>query len=83
MTFNIQSGRDLFNSLPVAKTARKVRLTNEQKIALAAYNECLRQEDRYFGSVFVNAAGSAAIEAKTKVAYDRCKSLGMTHEHGL
>jgi hypothetical protein len=63
--------------------ARKARLTSAQKIALAAYNECLRQEDRYFGSVFVNAAGSAAIEAKTKIAYDRCKSLGMTHEHGL
>lgn len=61
----------------------KVKLTTDQKLALAAYNECLRQEDRYLGSVFVNATGQTAIEAKTKVAYDRCKSLGMTHEHGL
>jgi hypothetical protein len=82
-TFNIQAGRDFFNSLPAAKKARKVRLTAEQSAALAAYNECLRQEDRYFGSVFANQAGSDAIEAKTKIAYDRCKSLGMTHEHGL
>lgn len=65
------------------KPAGKVKLTRDQKAALAAYNECLRQEDRYFGSVFVNAVGSAAIEAKTKAAYDRCKSLGMGVEHGL
>lgn len=61
----------------------KVRLTPDQKRALAAYNECLRQEDRYFGSVFVNPVGTKAIEAKTKTAYDRCISLGMTYEHGL
>lgn len=84
MTFNIQAGRDFFNSLPVSKkSSRKPRLTEAQKSALGAYNECLRQEDRYFGSVFVNAAGAAAIEAKTKAAYEYCKSLGMTHEHGL
>lgn len=61
----------------------KIRLTSAQRHALAAYNECLRQEDRYLGSVFANAPGQRAIEAKTKAAYDRCKSLGMTHEHGL
>lgn len=61
----------------------KIKLTRDQKAALKAYNECLRQEDRYFGSVFVNPVGTKAIEAKTKIAYDRCKSLGMTHEHGL
>jgi|SRR5689334_11803061 len=83
MTFNIQAGRDLFNSLPTSKKARKVRLTEEQKAALAAYNECLRQEDRYLGSVFANEAGAAAIEAKTQAAYRACKALGMTHEHGL
>jgi len=83
MTFNTAAAHDLFNNLPASKKPRKVRLTEEQKMALGAYNECLRQEDRYFGSVFVNQAGSAAIEAKTKVAYERCKSLGMTHEHGL
>lgn len=61
----------------------KIKLTRDQKNALKAYNECLRQEDRYFGSVFVDAAGAKKIEAKTKAAYDRCKSLGMTYEHGL
>lgn len=61
----------------------KPRLTSHQKRALAAYNECLRQEDRYLGSVFANSAGQAAIEAKTKTAYDRCLALGMTYEHGL
>lgn len=64
-------------------TTTKVKLTRDQKAALKAYNECLRQEDRYFGSVFVNAQGTKAIESKTKAAYDRCKSLGMTYEHGL
>ena len=61
----------------------KIRLTKEQKTALEAYNRCLREEDRYFGSVFVNAGGTAAQEAKTKIAYERCKALGMTYEHGL
>jgi hypothetical protein len=62
---------------------KQLSLTKEQKKALNAYNECLRQEDRYFGSVFVNAAGTRAIEAKTRLAYEHCKSLGMTYEHGL
>jgi hypothetical protein len=59
------------------------RLTPAQKRALARYNEALRQEDRYFGSVFVNPVGERAQLAKTKVAYDECVRLGMTHEHGL
>jgi hypothetical protein len=61
----------------------KIRLTRDQKKALADYEYRLRQEDRYFGSVFVNAAGTRDIEAKTRAAYDRCLALGMTHEHGL
>ena len=61
----------------------RIKLTREQKKALEAYEFCLRQEDRYFGSVFVNPIGSRDIEAKTKLAYERCKVLGMTHEHGL
>jgi hypothetical protein len=61
----------------------KKRLTSEQKQALDAYNYALRQEDRYLGSVFVTPQGQRDIEAKTKVAYDRCKALDMTHEHGL
>ncbi len=61
----------------------KAKLTRDQKQALAAYENALRQEDRYLGSVFVNPIGQRDIEAKTRVAYERCKSLGMTYEHGL
>jgi hypothetical protein len=62
---------------------KKPRLTKPQRAALAAYEFALKQEDRYLGSVFVNASGQRAIEAKTRAAYEICKSLGMTHEHGL
>ena len=61
----------------------KPRLTKEQRKALEAYEFALRQEDRYMGSVFVTAHGQREYEAKTRAAYERCKSLGMTHEHGL
>ena len=61
----------------------KVKLTPAQKKALAAYEFALKQEDRYVGSVFVTPTGQRAQEAKTKTAYDACKALGMTHEHGL
>jgi hypothetical protein len=61
----------------------KKRLTKDQKAALAAYEFALRQEDRYLGSVFVTPMGQREIEAKTAVAYERCKALGMTYEHGL
>lgn len=61
----------------------KVKLTKEQKAALTVYNFRLREEDRYLGSVFVTAFGQRQIEAKTKAAYERCKALGMTYEHGL
>ena len=64
-------------------TTTKPKLTRDQKAALAAYEYALRQEDRYLGSVFVTPMGQRAIEAKTKAAYERCRSLGMTHEHGL
>jgi hypothetical protein len=62
---------------------RKVRKTAAQKAALAKYEYALRQEDRYLGSVFVTPQGQRDIEAKTKAAYDACKALGMTYEHGL
>lgn len=66
------------------KTApKKTRLTPAQKRALAAYNFALAQEDRYLGSVFVTPAGQRQVEEKTQAAYAACKSLGMTHEHGL
>jgi hypothetical protein len=61
----------------------KKRLTKAQSAALKAYNNALKQEDRYLGSVFANAHGQKLIEAKTKAAYDACKALGMTYEHGL
>lgn len=61
----------------------KIKLTKDQRKALATYEFRLREEDRYLGSVFVNAVGQRAVEAKTREAYERCKALGMTHEHGL
>jgi hypothetical protein len=61
----------------------KIRLTKDQKAALLAYQFAERQEDRYLGSVFVNPIGQRQYEAKTKAAYERCKALGMTYEHGL
>ena len=61
----------------------RVKLTPAQRKALAAYNFALAQEDRYLGSVFVTPSGQRAQEAKTRVAYEACKRLGMTWEHGL
>lgn len=62
---------------------KRIRLTPEQKSARAAYEYAERQEDRYMGSVFVTPVGQREHEAKTRAAYEHCKSLGMTHEHGL
>lgn len=61
----------------------KVRLTRQQREALKAYQFAERQQDRYMGSVFVNAHGQRQHEEKVKAAYDNCKRLGMTYEHGL
>lgn len=61
----------------------KPKLTKEQRAALKDYNYALQQEDRYLGSVFVTPSGQRNIEAKTRAAYERCKALGMTWEHGL
>jgi hypothetical protein len=61
----------------------KKRLTQAQKQALAAYEYALKQEDRYLGSVFVTPSGQRDIEAKTRAAYEACKRLEMTWEHGL
>lgn len=60
-----------------------IRKTPAQSKALKAYEFAERQEDRYLGSVFVNAHGQRQVEARTKAAYEACKALGMTHEHGL
>lgn len=62
------------------KTKRK---SPAQVKALKAYNYALSQEDRYLGSVFVTAQGQRDMEEKTKRAYEACKALNMTHEHGL
>lgn len=62
---------------------KKARRTPAQMKALKAYNFALAQEDRYLGSVFVTPKGQAEVEEKTRIAYDACKALGMTHEHGL
>jgi len=61
----------------------KIKVTPEQKKALADYNYAVQQEDRYSGSVFVIPYKQREMEAKVQTAYEKCKSLGMTHEHGL
>lgn len=59
------------------------RKTPAQNKAFKAYQFAVQQEDRYLGSVFVTPSGQRAVEAKTRAAYEECKRLGMTHEHGL
>ena len=61
----------------------KTKLTKEQRKAFEAYRFAEQQEDRYMGSVFVNAHGQRAAEARTTAAYQECKRLGMGTEHGL
>lgn len=61
----------------------KIRLTKEQRKALEYYEFCERQEDRYMGSVFVTPMGERKHRERTLAAYEDCKRLGMTHEHGL
>lgn len=61
----------------------KLRLTKDQKAALKAYEFRLREEDRYLGSVFVTSSGQRRVEEQTRAAYENCKRLGMTFEHGL
>jgi hypothetical protein len=58
---------------------KKQRLTKEQKAAVQHYEFCLRQEDRYLGSVFANAHGQRLIEEKTRQAYENAKRLGVNH----
>jgi hypothetical protein len=58
---------------------KKQRLTKEQKAAVQHYEYCLRQEDRYLGSVFANAHGQRLIEEKTRQAYENAKRLGVAH----
>lgn len=64
-------------------TATKQRLNKAQRAALKAYNFAVAQEERYMASVFVNAHGERKVVKRTGDAYEACKALGMTHEHGL
>ncbi len=61
----------------------KTTLTKEQRKAREAYEYAERQEDRFAGSVFANSFSLRKYEEKTRAAYEACKRLGMTHEHGL
>lgn len=64
---------------------KRHRLTKEQKKALNDYLFRVREEDRYFGSVFVSPLPSVqnAVKAKTKAAYDLCVRLGLSWVDGL
>lgn len=55
----------------------KTKLTKQQRDAVKKYEECLRQEDRYLGSVFVTPRGQREIEAKTHAAYEAADRLGV------
>lgn len=57
----------------------KQKLTKEQKLAVKNYEYCLRQEDRYLGSVFANAFGQKQIEEKTRLAFEAAKRLGVDY----
>jgi hypothetical protein len=58
---------------------KKQRLTKEQKAAVNHYEFCLRQEDRFLGSVFANAFSQKQYEEKTRQAYEAAKRLGVSH----
>jgi hypothetical protein len=58
---------------------QKQRLTKEQKAAVNRYEQCLREEDRYLGSVFANHIGQKQVEEKTKAAYQAAERLGVSH----
>ena len=60
-----------------------MKLNVKQAKALKAYNFAVQQEDRYLGSVFVTPRRQHDWEEKTRIAYNACVDLGMTHEHGL
>ncbi len=62
---------------------KQVRRTKAQLDALKAYRFAERQEDRYLGSVFVTPVGQREYEQRTQAAYEVCKRLGMSTEHGL
>jgi hypothetical protein len=58
---------------------QKQRLTKEQKAAVARYERCLREEDRYLGSVFANPIGQKRVEENTRQAFEAAKRLGVSY----
>lgn len=62
------------------KYARK-GLTKQQKGALGYYTFCLREEDRYTGSIFYRPDDHRSKELRTKAkdASDYCKMVGIKH----
>lgn len=70
-------------SEPITGRYRNPKLTQAQSKALKEYKLAVSEEDRYLGSVFVTPIGQRKVEEKTKLAYNKCKSLGLTSEHGL
>ena len=60
-----------------------IKKTPAQKKAYDKYKLMENMEDNYLGSVFVTQKGSEEYRAKTILAYEACKLLGMTYEHGL
>lgn len=58
---------------------KKQRLTKEQKAAVARYEFCLREEDRFLGSVFANPIGQKRVEENTRQAYEAAKRLNVAN----
>jgi hypothetical protein len=58
---------------------QKQKLTKEQKAAVSRYEQCLREEDRYFGSVFANPTGQKRVEENTRQAFEAAKRLGVSY----
>jgi hypothetical protein len=73
----------LTQQLTGEEPAKLKRKTPAQKKAFDAYRRAEQAEDRYLGSVFVTPTGSKPYREKTQAAYEACKRLGMTVEHGL
>jgi hypothetical protein len=58
---------------------QKQKLTKEQKAAVLQYERCLREEDRYLGSVFANPTGQKRVEENTRQAFEAAKRLGVSY----
>lgn len=67
------------NTITKPKVLRK---TPTQKKAYDHYRLMCRMEDNYLNSVFVTPKGTEEWDCKRRYAYDECKRLGLTAEHG-